>query len=305
MFSVPSDIHIVERGWLSANQVFHRGEEFLDIVDSGFFSHTSQTVALVKLQLQANASLKAGKLLNTHLHSDHCGGNESLADEFGFQIHIPSAQWEAVKQWDQSKLSYKELGQHCPKFKANEPLEPGSTIRLGNRDWAIIAAPGHEPHSIMLFEQTNGILISADALWEKGFGALFPGLIGDGDFKEARASLDLIKQLDPSFVIPGHGKPFTDVPNALNYARSRLDYLESDPKLNAFHVAKVLFKFKLLELQNTSQDILFAWMLQTPMLTKVRSTLGLNETDFFSKTIQALVKTQTIKSIDNQIIDLG
>lgn len=305
MFSLPSDIHIVERGWLSANQIFHQGEEFLDVVDSGFFSHTPQTLALVNIQLQANHSLKAGKLLNTHLHSDHCGGNAELAHKFGFQIYIPSGEWEAVTHWDQSKLSYQELGQHCPEFKANKRLDPGSTIRLGKREWAIIAAPGHAPHSIMLFEQTIGILISADALWEKGFGALFPGLVGDGDFKEARDCLDLIKQLKPKFVIPGHGKPFTDVPNALNYAYSRLDYLESDPKLNAFHVAKVLFKFKLLELQNISQDILFAWMLQTPMLTKVRSTLELNETDFFSKTIQALIKAQAIQSINNHIIDLG
>lgn len=303
MFRLPNDIHIVERGWLSANQIFLQGDEFLDVVDSGFQSHAPQTIELVKLQFQSNRHLKAGKLLNTHLHSDHCGGNKALSDEFGFEVYIPSAEWQAVQEWNESRLSYKELGQPCPRFKASNRLEPNLKIRLGNRDWLIIAAPGHDPHSIMLFEQTNGILISADAFWEKGFGALFPELIGEGGFEEARECLDLIKQINPSYVIPGHGKPFTEVKASLDYAYSRLDYLESDPKRNALHIAKVLFKFKMLELQQVQKEQLAAWMKTTPMLIKAQSILALNETEFFETIIDALIKAKALKIEGTWLID--
>ena len=33
---------------------------------------------------------------------------------------------------------------------------------------------GHDPHSVILFEPQDRILISADALWEAGFGVIFP-----------------------------------------------------------------------------------------------------------------------------------
>jgi glyoxylase-like metal-dependent hydrolase (beta-lactamase superfamily II) len=42
----------------------------------------------------------------------------------------------------------------------------------------VLAAPGHDPHMVMLFNRERGILISADALWEHGFGAIFPEIEG-------------------------------------------------------------------------------------------------------------------------------
>lgn len=301
---IPDDIHVIERGWLSANQIFHKGNGTLDVVDSGFHSHIPLTRSLVKHQLSNESHLKPSKLLNTHLHSDHCGGNSALAAEFGFEIYIPSTQWEAVQAWNESALSYKELGQYCPSFKANYSLEANKTITLGTREWQILGAPGHDPHSIILFDPSSGILISADALWEKGFGALFPELVGEGGFEEARACLDLIKEIQPSLVIPGHGKPFTEISSALDYAYSRLDYLETDIKRNALHIAKVLFKFRMLELQTIQRENLFIWMKETPMLAKVRSTLALSEDELFEKTIEALIKAHALKAEGSQLIDL-
>ena len=40
------------------------------------------------------------------------------------------------------------------------------------------------------------MLISADALWENGFGVIFPELEGDSGFAEERAVLELISTLD-------------------------------------------------------------------------------------------------------------
>jgi hypothetical protein len=59
----------------------------------------------------------------------------------------------------------------------------------------------------------------------------------------------MIEELDVRLVIPGHGKPFTDVKQAIEVAHSRIDYLEADPLRNAQNGIKVLLKFLLMERQ--------------------------------------------------------
>jgi glyoxylase-like metal-dependent hydrolase (beta-lactamase superfamily II) len=57
------------------------------------------------------------------------------------------------------------------------------------RAWEVHAAPGHDPHSIILFDPISRTLISADALWENGFGIAFPELAGEPSFGEVAATL--------------------------------------------------------------------------------------------------------------------
>ncbi len=43
-----------------------------------------------------------------------------------------------------------------------------------------------------------------DALWENGFGVIFPELEGESGFAEQAAVLERIAELDAHVVIPGH-----------------------------------------------------------------------------------------------------
>ena len=136
------------------------------------------------------------------------------------------------------------------------------------------AAPGHDPHSVVLFEPASRILISADALWENGFGVVFPELDGAGAFGEVAATLDAIESLQPSMVIPGHGKPFAGADNvaqALARARSRLASFVASPRRHASHAMKVLVKFKLLEWQSVAFDDFVAWGEGMPYMRKVHA----------------------------------
>jgi len=122
-------------------------------------------------------------------------------------------------------------------------------LTLGDREWQALAAPGHDPHSLIFYCADERILISADALWQNGFGVIFPELEGESGFPETRATLELIASLDVGLVIPGHGAPFTEVGKALDIAFARVDYLAADPVRNAQNAVKVLLKFLLLERQ--------------------------------------------------------
>jgi glyoxylase-like metal-dependent hydrolase (beta-lactamase superfamily II) len=195
-------------------------------------------------------------IVNTHLHSDHCGGNAILQAHFACETLIPSTEAAAVRDWNEDALTFRATGQTCERFNFTGTIETGDTLRLGGLAWSVLGAPGHDPHSLMLYCADERLLISADALWENGFGVIFPELEGASGFAEQRAVLDLIATLDIRAVIPGHGAPFTDVAKALDIAASRIDYLSADPARNARNALKVLIVFKLMELRSMPIDSL-------------------------------------------------
>lgn len=305
MHFLPPGIEVFERGWLSANNIFHCGENDVSLVDSGYCAHQDLTIGLVQNALQKHHLLKFHKVVNTHLHSDHCGGNAALVEAFHCEVYIPAAEALAVKNWDSDLLSYDNLGQECPQFSHHGVLVPGEEIVLGRYRWKILAAPGHDPHSVMLYQPEHCILISADALWEEGFGVIFPELWGEAGFEEVAQTLDLIETLPVNLVIPGHGAPFVDVAKSLATARSRLEYLASDPDRNARHGAKVLLKYRLLDWRSRDIAQVNAWISNTPALVNAAKLLNMSMDEFTQWLPKALVKSGAAKLENEILIDLG
>lgn len=255
--ALPPGMKLLERGWLSANNiVFLEGDE-ATVVDTGYVTHAAQTLALVEHALDGR---RLTRLINTHLHSDHCGGNAALQSRWAPRTWIPAAQAQAVAAWDANALTFEATGQQCERFAFDEVLRDGDRLMLGGQAWEVVAAPGHDDHAVMLFAPGPGILISGDALWENGFGVIFPELAGESGFAEQEAVLARIASLAPRLVIPGHGRAFTGVDAALRIAAGRLAHLRADPRRNAQHAVKVLVKFKLLEQQAMSHAALLDWM---------------------------------------------
>ena len=265
---------VFERGWLSSNNILLHGGEGDDatLIDSGYVSHAEQTLALVRHALRPGQTL--ARVVNTHLHSDHCGGNAALARAFGARIVIPPGDADAVAQWDEERLTYRPTAQRCERFAADALLRPGESFTVGARTWQALAAPGHDPHSLILFDAQDGLLISADALWQNGFGVVFPELDGIDAFDDVAATLDRIEGLDVRLVIPGHGAPFTDVAGALQRARSRLAAFRADPTRHARHAIKALAKYHLLEVGSQALPDLLAWFAATPIASQVWQRVG-------------------------------
>jgi glyoxylase-like metal-dependent hydrolase (beta-lactamase superfamily II) len=265
-------IVVLERGWLSSNNVVLMANDGAAIVDTGYFSHSALTVELVR-GVVGTKPLR--HILNTHLHSDHCGGNAALHAEWpGAVISIPPGMADAVRVWDRVALTHEPTGQECPRFFADRLLTPGETFSHGALHWEVHGADGHDPHAVVLFERSHRILLSADALWGNGFGVVFPELEGESGFAEVGATLDLIEQLNPRLVIPGHGAVLhgAAVGDALRKAWSRLAQFEADPRRHRRHALKVLIKFKLLEWQQVSYSDLLAWFVQSQYFAKIANT---------------------------------
>jgi glyoxylase-like metal-dependent hydrolase (beta-lactamase superfamily II) len=270
--SLPEGVTVFERGWLSANNVLMCDEHSATLIDSGYVSHQAQTLALVQNALQGRP---LDHLANTHLHSDHCGGNQALQARYpALQTWIPPGLAPEIQAWREDALSYKPTGQNCPPFAFTDLLQPGDCHRWGNMDWEVHAAPGHDPHSVILFAPEHRLLMSADALWQNGFGVVFPELVGLAAFDEVGQTLDLIERLNPAIVIPGHGAIFNELSPALALARSKLDAFAKNPERHARYGTKVLLKFKLLEWGRISKTDFCGWALQVPYLNDLHQRFG-------------------------------
>jgi glyoxylase-like metal-dependent hydrolase (beta-lactamase superfamily II) len=298
---LPAGVTVLERGWLSSNNIVIKGLDQCTLIDSGYCTHSDQTLLLVESALQGRP---LDLLLNTHLHSDHVGGNAALQARYpAVQTLIPPGHAQYVAAWDTEKLTYKPTGQNCPQFRFDATLQPGAEVHLGDLAWQVHAAPGHDSHSVILFEPISRTLVSADALWERGFGVVFPELDGDDAFHEVAQTLDVIEALKPALVIPGHGAPFVDVTEALGRARQRLDGFVADPARHLQHAAKVLLKFKLLELQSVSLVDLLAWAEATPYVAKLveQQYAGHTLPEALDVLVQDLVRAGAAKLVGAQL----
>jgi glyoxylase-like metal-dependent hydrolase (beta-lactamase superfamily II) len=144
--TLPDDLLVFERGWLSSNNILLLPAEgdpgSAVLIDSGHSVHAEQTQALLAHALQGRA---LGRLVNTHLHSDHCGGNALLQNHHDLTTAVPASQFPAVQRWDREALSYAATGQRCDPFRADQALETGRTMHWADQIWTPLAAQATTP----------------------------------------------------------------------------------------------------------------------------------------------------------------
>jgi glyoxylase-like metal-dependent hydrolase (beta-lactamase superfamily II) len=242
---LPGDIQVIERGWLSANSVVLRSPAGATVVDSGYGAHAAQTVALLEHALRGDP---LAHLVNTHCHSDHMGGNAAIQRRFRCRTSIPAGEAPLIDRWDERELILANADQRAERFAYDDTFADGDTLAMGTHEWRVVAAPGHDTHAVVFHCPETRVLISGDALWENGFGAVFAQLFGrETALAETRSTLECVAALGCEVVIPGHGRPFGEVDAALERAFARLEGYEQDITRLARHVVKVLFTFAMLE----------------------------------------------------------
>jgi glyoxylase-like metal-dependent hydrolase (beta-lactamase superfamily II) len=267
--NLPESIQVIERGWLSANNIVLHASFGVTVVDSGYGAHAPQTLELIGRTL---AGEKLARLVNTHCHSDHMGGNAAIQEKFGCRTSIPEGEAPLIDNWDEQALILAVADQRAERFRYDDTFRDGDTLEMGGYEWRVIAAPGHDPHAVMFHSPDARLLISGDALWESGFGVIFPQLFGrDTALAETRATLEAISRLQVDVVIPGHGRPFGEVGAALERAFYRLEGYEEDILRLARHCAKVMLSFSLMEKRSMPLADLPAYVARVPILAELNS----------------------------------
>ena len=301
MPALPASMLVLERGWLSANNIVFLEGDGATLVDSGYVTHAEQTVDLVTCAL---AGRRLDRVINTHSHPDHIGGNAALKAAFDCQIIVPAGLHATIADWDENALLLSPLGQQAARFQHDALIDGGSDIEMGGLNWQAIAVPGHDMEALAYYNPERRILISGDALWENGFGVIFPELLGEADgLAHTRATLEALSRLPIDVVIPGHGRPFGDIDAAFERAFRRLDQFSRNIEQLAWHAIKVILAFSILERRRLPAGGLTDFMTSLAFADDVnRRYLGLAPDELASRAERELLLVNAIRREDGWLL---
>jgi len=204
MFPSYTNIGVIEDG------------DSLYVIDTGVNSSEGEEIVQALKEIYPSSSIKA--ILNTHSHSDHCGGNAKIQELTGCKIYAPfnesrlmefpevmfAMYWGARPFDELRKINYMQLE---PTFPDNL-IHANDILTFANSSVKCIPLPGH------YFDQT-GFLVTDKSDGKKSF-FLGDGLFGMSMIKkywipfmvdpnEFRKSVMMIDETEADFFIPSHG----------------------------------------------------------------------------------------------------
>lgn len=141
------------------------------------------------------------RVLNTHLHPDHCLGNQAFADR---PIAALPGTIDGLKAHAEgfSDNLYRLLGLWMAGTRVvlpSETLAPG-VLDLGGHRLRFIALAGHTDADLVVLDQTTGVLFAGDLVFN-GRTPTTP----HADIARWRAALAELRGLDYRLLVPGHG----------------------------------------------------------------------------------------------------
>ena len=244
---LPANIAFIERDWLSANHVMFCSGDSATLIDSGYGKFNDVTIEKVDAVLSSWNDASLDRIINTHIHSDHIGGNAALQRlHRGCSITVPADEQTALVNWDAPDQFLSYADQQAERFAWDDVIEPGQTVPLGGESWQAIATPGHDMGSLVFYSPKLRILISADALWEHSSGFVPPQAVDPKPLAAQRATFKRLAELDVALVIPGHGPMFTDYSGALKRASEKLELFATDDLRIAKSVVKGMFIYSMM-----------------------------------------------------------
>ena len=101
-------------------------------------------------------------------------------------------------------------------------IKEGDVLDVGDYHFEVIATPGHEPSHLCLFDRASGVFVSGDHV----MGDSYPSVVLSSDTDELGLfleSLDKVRDVPATIVLPGHGEPFTDLAGRIDAIKAHYD----------------------------------------------------------------------------------
>lgn len=200
------------------------GETSIAVIDTGGSRAVGE--ALYRA-IRRRSSLPISHVILTHVHPDHIFGASIFAETGAKVVGHPGLP-RALLDREQSYLT--GFGDLIGKrgFLGTSPARPEPApqeIDLGGRVLTLNVWPAaHTTTDLTVLDSATGTLFAGDLVFHQHMPAL------DGSLTGWLHVLDLLPDLKPSGVVPGHGGPVLTMEEALTPMRRYLGVLEADTR---------------------------------------------------------------------------
>lgn len=143
------------------------------------------------------------RIVLTHHHHDHVQGAVALRDalaEHGASVPIAAHARTAELLADQIRVDH--------------IVQAGGAVDCGGVALTAVFTPGHAPGHLAFLEPVSGAVIAGDMV--AGVGTIVVDPV-DGDLGQYLDSLQLLRDLSPSVLLPAHGDPLTQADAVLAF----------------------------------------------------------------------------------------
>ena len=212
------------------NTYLVRGDDGYLLIDTGWnseeaFNSLKKQLAEIGIDLE-----DISQIVVTHTHPDHFGlaGRLKQLSQAKIALHylekarytdmdevfLQIEQWLHINGVPVNELPKLQVSLEMSNFGIptlpDITLRGGETISTGVFNFQVLWTPGHSPGHISLYEPTQKILISGDHV----LPTITPNislnpLSSNNSLDDYLNSLNTVKQLEVSLVLPGHEQPFT------------------------------------------------------------------------------------------------
>ncbi len=175
------------------------------------------------------------RVLNSHSHYDHVGGNADFAFIYGMNTDFTASRKEGlpherVAEEVSADALCKPLPEgviaqnhHIRPYEIDEYVAEGYKIDLGSRILEVIAIPGHTPDAIGLWDKENGLLWTGDTFYQ---GAIWL-FAKETNLAAYKNSIQRLASISPTLkhLLPAHNTPLVE-PSMLVELNTALSEIE-------------------------------------------------------------------------------
>ncbi len=181
----------------------------------------------------------------THAHTDHYGLAGPIVDAAGCDLWMHPA-WGHVRRLVEDpdgafdhrieiarqggvpqvglEMYEKRRGANTGIVRLVEPavdLLPGVEVETDLGSWQVHETPGHAPSHVVLHQPESGLLISGDHLLGR-ISLFFDHGHTPDPVAEFLGGLATVEELETSLCLPGHGRPFRQIPGKVRATRDEV-----------------------------------------------------------------------------------
>jgi len=205
------------------------------LIDTGWNTPEAFNALALEMKNSGFAMKDITDIAITHFHPDHFGLAGKIAELTGAKIAISAIEdylidsrythpeklvsemillymANGVPEWELKMLSEASFNirSYVSPFKASRLLKDGDVISMPPYEFRVMAAPGHSPGHICLYEPDKKYFFSGDhVLPEMVSNIGYHTQSGDNPLGDYVKSLNALSELEVRFVFPGHGSVFS------------------------------------------------------------------------------------------------